>query len=157
MSKSQRPLAVGDRVRVFSHFGGYNGTVIETGVESDNRYTKASGLVLVKSDRGETWRQHPRQCVRLKPRKEPQEERLTLNVSTRNLTEVLALRSGEGMVPIYACGGKLGKMGGCVLLTELREGERIFSKDQIGDAWGNMGSSTLYELLRCLGFYKEKP
>lgn len=71
MKHNKRPLRLGDRVRVFSHYGPYDGVVCEIDVISHNRYRVAEGLVLVKTELGERWQAHPRQCVRLRKKLKP--------------------------------------------------------------------------------------
>jgi hypothetical protein len=64
------PLKVGDRVRVYSHYGPYTGTVHSTGAEILSPYGgAATGMINVLSESGEIWTQHPKQCRRLKKRK----------------------------------------------------------------------------------------
>lgn len=69
-------LKIGDRVRVFSHYGPYKGTVVDVSVRGNTPYGFVDGLIQVKDDtHGKTWYQHPRQCVRLRRKPKPAEER----------------------------------------------------------------------------------
>lgn len=65
----EKPFEVGDRIRVYSHYGPYTATVTKIGVSRDILKGYVDGLVEVRSEDGNTWLQHPKQCRRLVKKK----------------------------------------------------------------------------------------
>jgi hypothetical protein len=132
----KKPIELGDRVKVFSHYGDYKGTVCATGVISENRYRRAEGLIRVRTDLGEEWTAHPRQCARLKPR--PKRDRIRARVAfceaDRALVKCLVFdRLGQQLFEKHTMRAGVTPDGAC--LSEIRQGEVIVSRDALAKAW----------------------
>lgn len=122
----RKPFEVGEMVKVyFTAGGGEIARVVEAVNKDCLKLITHTGDVFA----------HPRQCVRLRKKPKEPNERVMLNVSTGSLCGALALKCGEGTLPVQACSGSLGEMGGMILLTELREGEIPLSRDELAKAW----------------------
>lgn len=142
---SKRPLQLGDRVKVFCHLGDYKGTVVAVDAISHSRYRTARGLIKVKGDNGEIWTQHPRQCVRLKKKKEKE-----------RVERWYKPASSDGAYDDYYTSNPQSVEAGSVHLVELRKGEAIVSREVVRAAFGQcVGIGDLEQFLAMAGLGKQ--
>ena len=120
-----KQFQVGQRVRVFSHYGPWDGTVVETEYRCTNymadKFAEISGMLMVQDEKGTNWVQHPRQCVRLKPKKPERIERWITVYTGENQS------SGYAWLTPGTCreNSEHGTPQRLVHLVELRKGEKI--------------------------------
>lgn len=128
--KQHKPLQVGDRVRVFSHYGPYKGTVAAVGVSGNTPRGFVKGLLRIVNDEGQEWLQHPRQCVRLRKKAKQETERVELWVSRKDYAGIPPLNSARLVVSRAALVPDR-----YARLLEVRPGERVLSREDLAKAW----------------------
>jgi len=136
----REPLKIGERVRVFSHYGPYDGEVTAVEVRGNTPRGFVDGLIRVKNSDGEEWFQHPRQCVRLRRRERSEKRERILRYTNKFLVDG---RCNGRAVPLYesspACQAGFKIAHGTVLrLVELRPGEVVLSRAELEKAWDSL-------------------
>ena len=127
----REPLKIGERVRVFSHYGPYDGEVTAVDCRGNTPRGFVDGLIRVKNSEGQEWYQHPRQCVRLR-RRERSEKRERITAWARQYD--------DGSLILVERKPSLGSfMTGTAhrdaRLVECAEGEVVLSRAELAKAW----------------------
>lgn len=136
MKKERKPFEVGERVRVFSHYGPWDGVVKAVNTRGNSPRGYVDGLLVVENEEGRGWYQHPRQCVRLKRKQKKEEARVEIITDT----DFSAIRLGEARTGNKILCWKLGSYefpgaARTIHLVELKPGEVIVSKESLAKAW----------------------
>lgn len=154
-----KPLAVGDRVRVYGHLGPFEAMVIGVDETVNSRYGAVTGMVRVQNEDGQIWFQHPKQCRRLKAKpKDP--ERVERREWWVNIQDGLA---GKAEV-FYRHKNKADAMKAqfypkCIpqyRLVEIHSGEMIINPNEVANKIikelnyqdGSLGSDIIRKLLK---------